>query len=86
MYKGAAGLWFVAGLGLGFALSNGGAGGRRGDWVHESFADYNPPPPLCKLKQWSCLSPVLANVSYSILDQKGGGETGREETPDRPSC
>lgn len=40
-----------------------------------------PPPPPCKLKQWSCLSLVLASVSYSILEQKGRGEGGRDGVP-----
>lgn len=50
-----------------------GRGGRReGDWIRESLAHENPPPPpLCKFKQLSCLAQLRAKASYSILEQKG---------------
>lgn len=53
----------------------GGQGEGEGDWVRESLADENPPPPsLCKFKQLSCLAQLRAKVSYSILEQRGAME------------
>ena len=73
--RGATFLWFAAGSVLGFELSKGGVG--RGWGGHESLADEKPsPPPLCKLKQLSCLSCQCLLLN---LGSKGGGREGGRE-------
>lgn len=46
------------------------------------LADENPSPPSLQVETIELSLSALANVSYSILDQKGGGEGGWDRNPD----
>lgn len=87
--RGALSCGFVAGCVLGFlnfwrAGWGGGGGRREGDWIRESLAQENPPPPpLCKFKQLSCLAQLRRQGLLLNLGAKGtDGAGGREGSPD----
>lgn len=87
--EGATFLWLCCWLSIGvFELLEGrvgrGGGRREGDWIRESLAQENPPPPpLCKFKQLSCLAQLRRQGLLLNLGAKGtDGAGGREGSPD----